>query len=203
MLLGDDDLLKRARRRRRSLLRHVAELGHDRARKLARRDALGEHPVHLRVRAAHGLRDAEERVGEAQRAEDDPEPGRLAAPVERRRVELEGGDDAVEDAEGVVAHARDVDGFGFRAGGGELRDEGVGDGADGAAVDEGVEEEEAAFEPARHFVGETDDGDDAADGEDEAEKAEAPELDGAASETAEEAPADSSSDEPKGVLEAD
>ncbi|KFY39813.1 hypothetical protein V494_03826 [Pseudogymnoascus sp. VKM F-4513 (FW-928)] len=156
--------------------------------------------VHLRVRAPPRFGDTEVRIDEADDTKDDPEPGRLAAPVERRGIELVGRDDAVEDAKGVVAHACNVDGFGFRARGGELRDEGVGDGTDGTAVDEGVDEEEGARDPAGYFGVETDGGDDATDGEDEAEEAEAPELDGAAAEAAEEAPGYCCSDEAEGVL---
>jgi hypothetical protein len=98
------------------LIRLLSELRHNGLRKVSSGNPLGKKPVHLCVSAALGLRDAEVGVDEADSAEADPEPSGHGPPVPGCGVQLEGRDNAVEDAERVVADTRDVDGLGLCAG---------------------------------------------------------------------------------------
>ena len=110
------------------------ELGDVRGGELAGRDPVGEEDVQLAVGTALGLREAEEGPHDAEEVEAEPEEAGLRPPAPGAGVQHVGRPDVVDDADDVVGVAGEDDGLGAEAGGGQLGDEGVADGADGEVV---------------------------------------------------------------------
>lgn len=120
---------------------------------LACRNALVKENLELAVGAASGLGQTEPGPDEADGAADRPEETALGAPVPRRRVQHQRGENVGRDASDVVQVTRKHNSLGPQTGRAEFGDEGVADGADGAVVHEGVDEEQAADGPLRGDVG--------------------------------------------------
>lgn len=172
----------------------------DRSRKLPRADPLLEQNIQLAIGLALGLRQAEIRPHETEGAETRPEKPCLSAPVPRGRVDHARGDDVIEDADDIVEIAGQHDSFAAEAGGGDLGDETVADGADGEVVGEGVDDEHGADDPGGSGVGGRGQGDKADDQQEGVEADQAGEVEGAAAESGHQEPGEHGADGAEGVL---
>lgn len=103
-----------------------------------------EQNIQLHRRPSLGFGNDKERKHDGDDAAAGPEEAGLGTPVPGRRVELVGGQDAGDDGGDGVGPAGEDDGFAAKEGRGNLGAEGVGEGADGAVVEEGGDKEEGA-----------------------------------------------------------
>lgn len=101
----------------------------------------------LTIRLTLGFRKAEVHPDGAEKAGASPKEGRPGTPIPCRLGQLVVGHDVDEDVAGVVGGASEHDGLGLEAGGRQLRDKTVGDGADGEVVDKGEDDQEGANDP--------------------------------------------------------
>ena len=176
------------------------ELLHHRAGEMPRRNTLLEQNIQLSVRPALGLREAEERPQEAEETCSSVEETALCAPVPRTGVQHAGREHVADDRSHVVEVAGEDDGLLAEAGGWDLGDDGVADGADGAVVDRGEEQQHGADAPLGANVAFGDYTEAADDDEEEHHGDVAADVERAAANAGDECPGDEDTDGADGVL---
>lgn len=107
-------------------------------------DMVLEQDVEFTVRPALWFREAEVVVDEQQQASSGPEEARLRAPVPLGVEQHARHEGVVDDAADVVEVAGQYDGFDLEAGGWDVGNQRIADGADGDVVHERVDHEERA-----------------------------------------------------------